>query len=232
MMTILFSGRQSDLGPNLLIADGVKLADDVEIGANVVLHEGCSIGAGVRLDDGVILGRVPTFGRRSRTDPPQRQPTTVDAGAIVCPYAIVDAGAWIGSHAFVGDRVSVRGGARLREDVSIGSASVVGPDVDVGERVRTQSHCLIGPGVLIEPDVFLGPAVHILTGRPMSAGPRKPPPVLRRGCQIGAGVQIMPGVEVGEEAVVGAGALVLGDVPPGGVVAGVPATGLGARALP
>ncbi len=85
-----------------------------------------------------------------------------------------------------------------------------------------QSHCGIGPGVVIEADAFLGPAVRILTGRTMSERPRATP-ILRRGCQIGTGARIMQGVEIGEEAVVGAGAVVTADVPAGATVRGMPA---------
>jgi UDP-2-acetamido-3-amino-2,3-dideoxy-glucuronate N-acetyltransferase len=76
---------------------------------------------------------------------------------------------------------------------------------------------------VIEEDCFLGPGVNVLTGRTMGSPPRASRPVLRRGCQIGAGAKILPGVEIGEEAVVGAGAVVLGDVAPGARVRGVPA---------
>jgi acetyltransferase-like isoleucine patch superfamily enzyme len=52
---------------------------------------------------------------------------------------------------------------------------------------------------------------------------REDPPVLRRGCHIGAGAKVLPGVEVGEGAVVGAGAVVVEDVGPSARVKGVPA---------
>ena len=87
-----------------------------------------------------------------------------------------------------------------------------------------QSHCGLGPGVVVEADAFLGPGVRILTGRTMGTAPRSAPPVLRRACQIGAGARILSGVEIGEEAVVGAGAVVVADVPAGVTVRGVPAS--------
>jgi acetyltransferase-like isoleucine patch superfamily enzyme len=86
-----------------------------------------------------------------------------------------------------------------------------------------QNHCVLGPGAIIEEDCFLGPGVCLLTGRTMNGAARRPPPILRRGCQIGAGAKIMSGVEIGEEAIVGAGAVVTGDVVPGATVRGVPA---------
>ncbi|MCW2988136.1 MAG: N-acetyltransferase [Solirubrobacterales bacterium] len=147
----------------------------------------------------------------------------VEAGAIICPYAVLDAGATVGPNAFVGDRVSLRTGACLHVDASIGAGAVVGREVDVGERVRIQAGCMFGPNVVIEADAFLGPGVLVLTGRSMTSSGHRPAPVLRRGCQVGAGALVMPGVEIGEEAVVGAGAVVLADVPSATVVAGVPA---------
>lgn len=91
------------------------------------------------------------------------------------------------------------------------------------DRVRVQSHCVVGAGVVIEEDAFLATGVVVLTGRMMSTAARRPPPRLRRGCQIGAGVTVLPGIEIGEEAIVGAGAVVTEDVPPGAVVTGIPA---------
>ena len=70
---------------------------------------------------------------------------------------------------------------------------MVGRDVVIGDRTRLQNHCVVGRETVIEEDCFLGPGVTLLTGRTMSDSERKPPPILRRGCQIGAGAMIMPG---------------------------------------
>jgi acetyltransferase-like isoleucine patch superfamily enzyme len=99
----------------------------------------------------------------------------------------------------------------------------VGRNVEIGDRTRIQNHSVVGPGTMIESDCFLGPGVQVLTGRKMTEAERAAPPMLRRGCQIGAGAKILPGVEIGEEAVVGAGAVVTADVPAAAVVRGIPA---------
>jgi acetyltransferase-like isoleucine patch superfamily enzyme len=223
MMATLSSLLRSDRAPNLLLGADVVIADDVEIGPNVVIHDGVTVESGARLEHGVVVGRVPVLGRRTRTPPSPAAPTLIETGAIVCPYAVIDAGASVGSCSFLGDRVSLRAGVRIGVDASIGGATFVGRNVEVGERARTQNHCVIGPGTLVEADAFLGPGVQVITGPPMVGTEHRPPPVLRRASQIGAGALIMPGVEVGEEAVVGAGAVVLADIPGGTVVAGVPA---------
>ena len=86
-----------------------------------------------------------------------------------------------------------------------------------------QATTILGTKVVIEEDCFLAPGVHVLTGRTMGTPPRGSPPVLRSGCQIGAGAKILPGVEVGEGSIVGAGSVVNRDVAPGATVKGVPA---------
>ncbi len=223
MMTTLSGLKPSDLAPNLLVGNRVSIAEDAEIGANVILGDDVSVGAGASIEHGAALGRVPRPSRRSRSVAALAAPTSVGEGAIVCPYSVVDAGAQVGAHALIGNHTTIRGGAEIGIDAAIGALSVVNAGVLIGDRVRMQSHCGIGPAVVIEEDCFLGPAVHILTGRTMSSRPRGATPILRRGCQVGTGVRILPGVEVGEEAVIGAGAVVVGDVAPGTTVRGIPA---------
>jgi len=219
----LTSLNQSDLAPNLLLGDGVEIGADVEIGANVVVHDDVSIGEGARIDHGAIIGRLARVSRGSNSPPPASGSTTIGAGSIVCAYAIVEAGAQLGVHALIGDYAAVREGVTIGADVAVGYASMVKHGAELHDRVRVQSHCVVGSEVVIEQDAFLGTGVQILTGRLMTSADRRPPPHLRRACQIGAGAQILPGVEIGEEAVVGAGAVVTAYVPPGAVVSGIPA---------
>jgi acetyltransferase-like isoleucine patch superfamily enzyme len=120
----------------------------------------------------------------------------------------------------------------VRERTTIGDESVVGRgasvenDVRIGARVRMQSGAYVTAWSVVEDDVFLAPGV-TLTNDP-TAG-RRPPemelrgPTLRRACRIGGGAVLLPGVEIGEDAFVAAGAVVTRDVPAGALVMGVPA---------
>ena len=130
--------------------------------------------------------------------------------------------------AFVGVNVVLHPGVRLGAGASIGHAGTVGPGCVIGERVRTQGYAALAGGIVLEDDVFLGPLVSVLSGMTMREGEDPEsmvfrPAVVRRGSHIGSGVQILPGVEVGEHAVVGANAVVVRDVPAGARVRGVPA---------
>ncbi|HEY7456470.1 MAG TPA: N-acetyltransferase [Solirubrobacterales bacterium] len=212
----------SDLAPNLLVGAGVTIADEVEIGANVVVHDDVTIEPGARLDHGAVVGKPPLLSRGSRTPAPQGGPTLIGEDATVCAYALVVAGARMEPHSFLGDHAHLREGAVLEVDAAVGSGSGIGREVRIGAGTRMQNHCVVGPGSIVEADCFLGPGVQVLTGRTMGSA-RRGPPVLRRGCQLGAGAKVLPGVEVGTGAIVGAGAVVVADVPPGAVVRGIPA---------
>ncbi|MBA3263766.1 MAG: N-acetyltransferase, partial [Thermoleophilaceae bacterium] len=122
--------------------------------------------------------------------------------------------------------------AHVRERASIGEGSVVGRgvsvenDVTLGSRVRLQTNAYVTAWSVVEDDVFVAPGV-VLTND-QTAGRRAPGEelrgaTLRRACRIGGGAVLLPGVEVGEEAFVAAGAVVTVDVPARAVVMGVPA---------
>jgi acetyltransferase-like isoleucine patch superfamily enzyme len=98
--------------------------------------------------------------------------------------------------------------------------------VVIGARTRIQTDAYITAFSSLEDDVFVAPRV--ITTNDMTAGRRGPGvplrgPVLRRACRVGAGAVLLPGVEVGEEAFVGAGSVVTRDVAPRSLVVGSPA---------
>jgi acetyltransferase-like isoleucine patch superfamily enzyme len=145
---------------------------------------------------------------------------TVCAGAVVCAGASVGEGTILGDQSFVRERSSV--GA---ESV-IGRGSVVDNDVQVGSRVRVQTNVYLTAFTVVEDDVFIGPGAittndHTMARHPPGAELRGA--ILRRACRIGGGAVLTPGVEIGEEAFVAAGAVVTADVAPRAVAIGVPA---------
>jgi acetyltransferase-like isoleucine patch superfamily enzyme len=108
----------------------------------------------------------------------------------------------------------------------VGRGASVENDVRIGERVRMQTGAYVTAWSVVEDDVFIAPGA-LLTNDP-TAGRRTPDmelrgATLRRGCRIGAGAVLLPGIEVGADAFVAAGAVVTRDVPPGALVMGVPA---------
>lgn len=144
----------------------------------------------------------------------------------MCTGAILFAGALISERVILGDQCFVRERSQVGPDSVIGRGSVVDNDVHVGARVRVQTNVYLTAFTLVEDDVFVGPGATMTNDNTMARhGPELAlrGAILRRACRIGGGALLTPGVEVGEEAFVAAGALVTRDVPTRAVVMGLPA---------
>jgi acetyltransferase-like isoleucine patch superfamily enzyme len=209
-----------------VIADDVVLPHDIELGAGVVIHEGVALGAGVRIQDAAIVGKGLVLSRVSTAELREPEPTVIGDGATIAAQAVVVAGASIGEGAFIGDQSHVRERARVGRDTAVGRGSAVDNDVVVGDRVRIQTGCYITAYSAVEDDVFIGPGVFTYNDNAMgrhARGIALTGPILRRACRVGGGARILPGIEIGEEAVVAAGSVVTRNVASRTVVMGVPA---------
>ena len=218
--------QPSERAPGLLLGEGVDLPADVELGGNVIVHSGSVVGAGAVLQDNAVVGKPLVLGRLSTAARDALPPAEIGARTKICAGAVVVAGARIGAGAVVGDQAHVRERAVIGEDSVVGRGSAIDNDVAVGARVRIQTGCYITAFSTIEDDVFVAPGVYTTNDDTMgrhAAGEQLSGATLRRACRIGGGAVLVPGVEVGEEAFVAAGAVVTRDVPPRAVVMGVPA---------
>jgi UDP-2-acetamido-3-amino-2,3-dideoxy-glucuronate N-acetyltransferase len=158
--------------------------------------------------------------------------------AQVYPSADVDERAEIGPRTTVWHLAQVREDARLGTECIIGRGAYVGPGVVIGDRVKLQNYALVYEPARLEDDVFIGPAA-VLTNDvyPRSTdvtGKLKRPAdwnalgvLVRHGASVGARAVILAGVVIGRWALVGAGAVVIRDVPDFALVAGVPARKIG-----
>jgi len=214
--------------PGLVISPAAEVGEGVRFGANVVVHDGVRIGDGVTVEDGAVLGKGPRLapGSAAAAGAGGAPPLTVGDGATICCNAVVFAGATIGAGAIVGDQAYVRERATIGARTVIGRGSAVDNDVAIGARVRVQTSVYLTAFSVVEDDVFVGPCAmttnddamgRIAPGTPLRGA------TLRRACRIGGGAVLTPGVEVGAEAFVAAGAVVTRDVAPRAVVMGVPA---------
>lgn len=212
-------------GPGPLLAHDVQLGEGVSFGAYVVVHEGTVIGDGCSLEDHAVLGKRPRLSARSSARGEVdglRLAERVSIGA----GSVVFAGARLGADVIVGDQAFVRERSEVGAGSLIGRGSVVDNDVRVGARVRVQSNVYLTAFTVLEDDVFVGPGALTTNDETMGRhGPGEPlsGALLRRACRVGGGAVLRPGVEVGEEAFVAAGAVVTRDVPARALVMGVPA---------
>ena len=212
---------------NLIVGEGVVIPDDVEIGANVIIHEGTKIGAGVVIQDNVILGKVPRLSSRSTAKKAPLDPLQIGDGAAICSGAIVYAGTTVGPKAIIGDQSSVRERCTVGEGAVIGRGVCVENDTKIGDYCKVQSNSYITAYSELEDHVFIAPCVATTNdnfmGRTEERHKHIKGAIIRRGARVGGGVVILPGIEIGEEAFIAAGALVTRDVPARKLVAGLPA---------
>lgn len=149
----------------------------------------------------------------------------------VHPTAVIDPGAILGANCQVWHFCHVMIGAILGEGVVLGQGVFVGRQVRVGARTRVQNFVNLVEGVNVEEDVFIGPSVTFTNiKRPRATISQRDAFActnVGRGATLGAGSIVLPGVEIGPYALVGAGAVVTKDVPAHAEVVGNPARRVG-----
>ncbi len=211
--------------PGLLLAEGVQIGEGVSFGANVIVHAGTILGAGSVIEDNVVLGKRPRLAKSSSAHG-DFGPLQIGERVTVCCGAIVLAGATLQDESLLGDQSFVRERSTVGAGSTVGRGSVVDNDVTLGARVRVQTNVYLTAFTLLEDDVFVGPGVVTTNDHTMARhGPEQAlrGATLRRACRIGGAAVLTPGVEIGQEAFVAAGALVTHDVPERAVVMGAPA---------
>jgi acetyltransferase-like isoleucine patch superfamily enzyme len=151
---------------------------------------------------------------------------TQDPAGSVHDTAIVEAGAELGPGTQVWHHAHVRRGAHVGAGCILGKNVYVDATVRIGDRVKIENNVSIYKGVDIGDDVFVGPHVVFTNDRLPRATNRDwtvVPTVVRRGASLGAHATVVCGVDIGEWAMVGAGAVVTRSVPDHRLVVGVPA---------
>ncbi len=198
-----------------------------EVAETAVVYPGTVIGDGCRIGDGAVVGKQPTLSPRSTARREALPAAELGAGTVVSTGAIVFAGTRVGARVIVGDQACVRERVVVGDDVVIGRGSLVENDTTIGRLTKIQAMAYITAYSTLEESVFVAPCVVTTNDNFMGRTERrkelKRGPTIRRGARIGGGAILCPGIEVGEEAFVGAGAVVTKDVPPRTLVVGNPA---------
>jgi acetyltransferase-like isoleucine patch superfamily enzyme len=221
-------GRRVRLGENITIEANVKLGDGCALGHNVVIHSDTEIGNEVKIGDNTVIGRLPMRAKMSAvTKDEELSPTIIGDRVIVGSQVVIYRGCQIGSFILVADLASIR------ENVEVGDYTIIGRGVAVENKVRIGKKCKIETNAYIcalstiEDYCFIAPMVTFTNdnflGRTEERFKYHRGPHLKLGSRIGANATILPGLVIGEDALVAAGSVVTKNVPSRKVVIGVPA---------
>ena len=198
-----------------------------EIHPSAIVYPGTVLGEGVKVLENAVVGKQPSLSPRSTAKREPLPPTVIGDGTIVSTGAIVFAGSQIGARVILGDQSCVRERVTIGDDVVVGRGSIVENDTTIGALTKIQAEAYITAYSTLEENVFIAPCVVTTNDNFMGRTERRHElikgPTIRRGARIGGGAILCPAVEIGEEAFVGAGAVVTRDVPPKKVVVGSPA---------
>ena len=181
------------------------------------------VGPRVELGDDAVVEDFVLLGSSASDDPPVLR---IGRGARIRSHTVIYAGNTIGERFQTGHGVMVREANTIGDDVSIGTHSIVEHHVEIADRVRIHSDAFIPEFTVIEAGAWIGPAVTLTNARyPLSPDAKHNlrGPLIRAGAKIGANATLLPGVVIGRDALVGAGSVVVKDVPDGAVVVGNPA---------
>jgi acetyltransferase-like isoleucine patch superfamily enzyme len=198
-----------------------------EIHPTATVYPGTLLGEGVKVLENAVVGKQPALSPRSTTKRDVLAPAEIGDGTVVSTGAIVFAGTRIGARVIVGDQSCVRERVTVGDDVVVGRGSLIENDSVVGAMTKIQADAYITAYSTLEEHVFIAPCVVTTNDNFMGRTERRHAlvkgPTIRRGARIGGGAVLCPGVEIGEEAFVGAGAVVTKDVAPRMMVVGNPA---------
>ena len=198
-----------------------------EIHETATVYPGTVLGEGVKVLENAVVGKQPSLSPRSTTKREALPPTEIGDGTIVSTGAIVFAGSRIGARVILGDQSCVRERVAIGDDVVVGRGSLVENDTTIGARTKIQADAYVTAYSTVEEDVFIAPCVVTTNddfmGRTEKRHELVRGPTIRRGARVGGGAVLCPGVEIGEEAFVGAGAVVTKDVESRALVVGNPA---------
>jgi acetyltransferase-like isoleucine patch superfamily enzyme len=191
-----------DIHPTAIIYPNVKIGDRTRVGAYCIIGE-------------------PSYGNL-----PGTVTTTIGSESIIRSHTVIYAGNEIGAKFQTGHKANIRENNKIGNNVSIGTHSIIEHHVNIADNVRIHSSVFIPEYSILEKGSWIGPGVFFTNAiHPLCPQVKKclKGPVIRQNAKIGANSTLLPGVIIGEMALVGAGSVVVDDVPSRAVVVGNPA---------
>ena len=225
--------ESADIGNNVqidefsIIRESVSIGNDVTIHSHVVINSGIVIKDGVEIFPGAILGKEPKGAGALARIPHFEKRIVIGENSSIGPHAIIFYDVEIGSNTLIGDGASIREQCRIGSRciisryVTINYNTIIGDRTKVMDLTHITGNCKIGNDVFIS--LTIGMTNDNLAGASGYDERHVIGPTVHDGSVVGAGATLLPGVVIGEKAIVGAGSVVTRDVPAKSVVMGIPA---------
>lgn len=228
---VRFEGRSITLGKGVrigehsVIYDHVVLADDVILGRNVRINSNVRIGRGSVIEDNVIIG----YQTLTRVWRPGEKMDRTELGeeVLIRPNSLIYTGCKIGDRTKISHNVVIREMTTIGQNTSIGCLCKCEGYTTIGSYCSIHALTMISSFMTVEDYVFIGPCCTTINDyridyrREFNYDAKGP--TIKFGARIASSATIMPGVVIGREALIGAGALVTKDVPDLKIAFGVPA---------
>ncbi|NND70760.1 MAG: N-acetyltransferase [Rhodothermales bacterium] len=222
-------GDGTTTGFHCVIGSGVIIGENCQIGHHVVIHDDSRIGDGVRIDDHAVIGKRPMRAAASATtSSDELEPASVGPGAIIGTGAIIYRGADLGARVLVADLATVREKVTVGERTIIGRGVAIENSCTIGSNCKLETNAYITAFSVLEDNVFVAPGVLTsndnFLGRTQERFKHFKGVTVRKGGRLGVGSVVLPGKEIGADAVVAAGAVLTRNADGETIYAGVPAT--------
>ena len=190
------------------------------ISERAIIYPNVKLGKNCIIEDFVIIGAPP------KDYKPGEIETIIGDNSVIRSHTVIYSGNIIGDNFQTGNKANIRELNEIGNNVSIGTLSVVEHHVKIGNSVRIHTQVFIPEFTILEDECWLGPNVVITNAKyPKSPNVKKElkGAYIKKQAIIGANSTLLPGITIGEHAFIGAGSVVIRDVPDKCVVAGNPA---------
>lgn len=225
--------QTDEIGDDVDIAEFAVIRPGVRLGRGVRIHPHVVIATGVHLEDdvevfaGAFLGKEPKGAAATARTIEYERRVIIGQGSSVGPHAVIFFDVEVGAGTLIGDGASIREQCRVGSRCIIGRYVTLNYNAKIGDRTRIMDLTHITGNSVIGDDVFISVLVSTANDNEMVArrydADKIVGPHIGNRVSVAEGACILPGVRIGEGAIVGAGAVVTKDVAPYSLVMGVPA---------
>lgn len=225
-------GSGCTIGQYAVIADDVRIGDNVFLGNHVTIYPNVTVESDSRIMDGAVIGRL-TYRTRSvtRPAPTTYQPLVIGPQNVIGSHVVLYTGVTLGREVLLADGVSIRETCVLGDQVFLGRYVMVNYNTTIGARTRVIDLSYINGNTFVGEDCFISMLVSTANDNDVylrrfgleETSEDVRGPHIGHYTTVGHGALINPGVHIGDASLVGTGAVVTRDIPAWSVAMGVPA---------